>query len=91
MKTTVLLNYPDESNPQFSAGMEMHGGQVEAVHFADLFDRFDKLEEAAIALVDMDPSHPLFGLRLINLQTILSSGGADLVESVDEEEDPRNG
>lgn len=38
MKITLLLDYPETANPQFGAGMELHGGKVEVVQFGDLFE-----------------------------------------------------
>jgi len=35
LKIAVLLDYPDDATPEFSAGMKLHGGKVEAVQFGD--------------------------------------------------------
>lgn len=47
MKITLLLEYPETANPQFGAGMELHGGKVEVVQFGDLFAEQEAHEQKA--------------------------------------------
>lgn len=68
MKITLLLDYPDDATPGFTADMELHGGKVEVVQFSDLFQEHEALKEEAEALVDMDPNHQLFDMRLEKLR-----------------------
>lgn len=71
MKITLLLDYPDDASPEFSANMELHGGKVEVVQFSDLFQEHETLEEEARVLVDMDPRHQLFDFRLNRLRALV--------------------
>lgn len=80
MKITLLLDYPDDATPVFTADMELHGGKVEAVQFSDLFQEHDALTEEAEALVDMDTSHQLFDMRLEKLRSVLHPETEDVDE-----------
>jgi TorA maturation chaperone TorD len=86
-KITLLLEYPDDARPEFSANMTLHGGKVETVQFNDLFATHDALEAEAVALVDMDPSHALFGFRIQRLRAVLSESGAEVDEEITDEQD----
>lgn len=48
MRITVLLDYPDDANPQFTGGMTFNGGNVECVEFDDLFAKIDAIESILI-------------------------------------------
>ena len=86
-KITLLLEYPDDARPEFTANMTLHGGKVETVQFNDLFAIHDALEVEAVALVDMDPSHALFGFRIQRLRAVLQEIGAEVDEEATEDED----
>lgn len=63
MKITVLLDYPDDATPGFTADMELRGGKVEAVQFSDLFQEHETLEEEARPGSILDPMAGWLGLH----------------------------
>jgi hypothetical protein len=82
MKITVLLDYPDDAAPEFTADMMLHGGKVETVQFDDLFREHETLAEEALALVDLGPSHPLFEFRLNRLRALVDFDDVEEDEEV---------